>query len=559
MKEEIVLREVHAYLIRKYALLERVIRARKLHHSRFYAMSMDYGHQKYLDKLQSDRDIVLRALERLERRTAAVLYEKQKWYGWVRALEDEEDQKREKESKRVKREAIMFKRHWAVVEARIQKRKRDEQRKMQDDFLDKAYHERMAQRETEQTARELDSEDDLEWDPIDDYVEDNRYNYLDLIRTFLWEQLSPNCQGDTISKDATALTVEDKPSTAPDVNDNKENGAPSHRASPNDSPSSKPSRDAKKKKKTKKTRAQNDTDQESPGHVPIETVEDMMKRLKEGTKYQHGAARIIGGTLESPMVTNNTAPLPDEEIDTLVRDIRDIKLLLFCRVLLKHATVLPAAVRANSVEEFLNDTAVPSAELRDICLHMEQPELQDLRDACADLNRQDDDDDIEEQSIKEEPRPKKEYSCHPFEKMKLEHGLPEKFELTREKALKDAMTPNDLRESDGIDFGTIDDQSQHDIKKIKVRVCGRQIFYYPSDKAMARDGWLQFSIISKDSSMFDAISLCKSWEEFFHINILALFQYFPNGSWVDWIGPDRYRQQLLQLVSATRLQNYTED
>lgn len=40
---EDILRELRAHLSLRHALLDRVIRARKLHHSRFFSMTLDYG------------------------------------------------------------------------------------------------------------------------------------------------------------------------------------------------------------------------------------------------------------------------------------------------------------------------------------------------------------------------------------------------------------------------------------------------------------------------------------------------------------------------------------
>ena len=41
VKSEATLRELHNYLMQKYGLLDRVIRARKIHHSRFFSMDME--------------------------------------------------------------------------------------------------------------------------------------------------------------------------------------------------------------------------------------------------------------------------------------------------------------------------------------------------------------------------------------------------------------------------------------------------------------------------------------------------------------------------------------
>lgn len=67
-----VCHEIHKYLFMKLQLLDRVIRARKLHHSRFFSLDMDYGHSKYLDSLLGQKATITQALERLERRTAEV-------------------------------------------------------------------------------------------------------------------------------------------------------------------------------------------------------------------------------------------------------------------------------------------------------------------------------------------------------------------------------------------------------------------------------------------------------------------------------------------------------
>ena len=86
--------------------------------------------------------------------------------------------------------------------------------------------------------------------------------------------------------------------------------------------------------------------------------------------------------------------------------------------------------------------------------------------------------------------------------------------------------------------------------KIRVEICGKLINNYPSEKAMTRGGWLHFCIIAKDSNLYDAIHLCRNWDEFFELNILAVFGYFPAANWTSWVG-DRPRLQLLQLVTTS--------
>ena len=63
---------------------------------------------------------------------------------------------------------------------------------------------------------------------------------------------------------------------------------------------------------------------------------------------------------------------------------------------------------------------------------------------------------------------------------------------------------------------------------------------------MSRGGWLQFSVIAKDCSLFQAVSLARSWDEFFELNILTCNHYFPAAQWASWIRSITY-EQLLQV------------
>ncbi|KAK4178015.1 hypothetical protein QBC36DRAFT_299732 [Triangularia setosa] len=53
---------------------------------------------------------------------------------------------------------------------------------------------------------------------------------------------------------------------------------------------------------------------------------------------------------------------------------------------------------------------------------------------------------------------------------------------------------------------------------------------------MARNGWLHFSVMATDCEFHNAISLCGKWDEFFELNCLALWQYFPASKWIGWSG-----------------------
>ncbi|KAB2572944.1 hypothetical protein DBV05_g8399 [Lasiodiplodia theobromae] len=519
------LRQLHDHLFERHALLDRVIRARKLHHSRFYALQLDYGHQHYLDALASQKHAVLRALERVERRTAEVLYEQQKWFKWVRALEDAEEAARDAEKKKVKQEAQLLKRHWKEVEARMRELRKREEEKRQDDFLDKAWEER-AKNETDMS--------DEDWDPIEDSVEDERGNYIDLLRLFLWQETAR----DVIS-DREAKSAEENRTPLKNI---ENTAAPSEGAAEKaaDAPKSK----AAKKRARQKAAKANEPQQEGPkpGEVHVENKDDVRRRLREGQKVERGPGWKLRGTVENPTaIEDRMPPVPDDEIDSLLSQITEIKQLLFCRLVLGHAALLPIALRSNSIDEFLADDEVTNTDLRDLCLEMEQPGLQQLRDACADLERgENEEDDDEKDTTVARPRSYRYHITRP-------NAIPRSYQTKREKALKDKRDKA-IGAGAGamVDFGDIDDRGQYHIKKIRVKVCGKYIYNYPSEKAMSRGGWLQFSIMAKDCTLFEAVSLCRNWNEFFELSILATYQYFPSGNWAAWVG-DQMRQQVLQL------------
>jgi hypothetical protein len=113
-----------------------------------------------------------------------VLYKQQKWYTWVRECQDEEEKSRDKEQKKVKMEAAMFRRHWKAAQLRARDMKAKEDKMRQDAFLEMVYKESLAARE--RNGEDGDGEDDdMDWDPIEDVLEDNRGSYLGTLQVLL--------------------------------------------------------------------------------------------------------------------------------------------------------------------------------------------------------------------------------------------------------------------------------------------------------------------------------------------------------------------------------------
>lgn len=467
-----------------------------------------------------------------------MLYKQNKWFSWVRQVQDLEEAQRESEKKRVKKEAALFKRHAKDRQLRMRDLRAREDAKRSEAFLEEAYKERISE-----------EEEDAHWDPIEDVIEDERGNYIDLIKHILL---------------MTENTSDDQGTIAPDSGSSGDAGA-------RPSIESNAPKLSKKAKKAKQKGVVDKLDSPLPNKAAHDTASQVRHRLKEGVKLSYTSGMHVAGTIDNPVeLRDRTAPFPDEEIDELLQDMAEVKHLLFCRLLLAHATVLPAAVKASNVEEFLNSKEVTDTDLRDLAIRMDDPGLQEIRDACADLGRGEEEDDNEGGNAEKDPEidrlASKVRKIRVFEKMKRFHRknklqnqqLPETWVPEREKQthyyrmlqqkFEDQSNPEDKGKT-WIDFGDVDDEGRFRSKKVRIKVCGRYIYNYPSEKAISRGGWLQFCLIAKDSDLHDAIKLCRHWDEFFDLNILANFQYFPAANWLLWKG-DRLRQQLLQLVRS---------
>jgi hypothetical protein len=478
--------------------------------------------------LQNEKHIVARALERLGKRSAQVLYKQRKWLEWVTKKQDDEESHRENESRKVKLEAQLFKRHQKEVERRQRELRAKEDRRLQDAILEEAYTQRLS---------EMSDEAQDQWDPIQDVVEEEKGVYVDLIKYFLMlkdqDESRPAQENEEVTKENTTH-VDTTPAMSKAA-----------------------------KKRAKKARAADNTtsngaDARRADTIEMETKAQIRKRLQEGVEYSRQNGYHVVGAIETPSeLYEKAAAIPDDEIETLLEEIAEVKMLLFCRLLLSHANLLPVALRANSVEEFLDHAEVTTESLRDLCLKVERPALQDVRDACAhfvraksgDDNEDDNTDKGEEEAdVDDEMEVPEKYEMN-F--VRPDKTLPEVFKTKREQKVrkqrlrKQKLMGADPREQ--IDFGEIVNEKEQN-KTVRIKICGRYISNYPSEKALSRGGWYHFCLIAKDSDLHDAIELCRNWNEFFELNTLCLYHYFPAAKWMVWVG-DYERLQLLRMVS----------
>ena len=450
IESEDTLRQLHNYLFKRYNLLESVIRSRKLHHSHFFAVDNDYGHEKFLAQLQKEKHTAARALERLGRRTADVLYKQQKWFKWVRQCQDNEESRRENESRKVRLEAQLFKRHQKEIEQHQRAMKAREEQKQQEAFLDEAYSHKLS----EMTEDEQD-----EWDPVRDVAEDERSNYIDLIKYFLMLKDSESPQTRPEEEAINANPIVEEPGKGKKVSKKKGRKIKSD-ANPTEHAAA----------QAKERRASS---------IETETQAQLKKRLQEGVKYNHDRGLYLVDTIENPIeLKDRSPPMPDDEIETLLKEIAEIKNLLFCRLLLSHAALLPAALRANSIDEFLDDKEVTLEDLRDLCLKIEKPGLQEVRDACADLARRDEeednagnaDGDYEDENQSDEDQ----LESYTDRRERLQ-PVPKFFKTKREMRLqRQRKRYQKLVGMDDatafIDFGVIDDGGEYRKKKMRIKI-----------------------------------------------------------------------------------------
>src|SRR5262249_38724056 len=150
---------------------------------------------------------------------------------------------------------------------------------------------------------------------------------------------------------------------------------------------------------------------------------------------------------------------------------------IFCRLLLSYASLVPAALRASSVEEFLNDKEISFTDLRDLCRKMEDPGLQEIRDACADLARSEEEGDDDDEDTSEGEGEKSGGN----RKLKVRdmlrpRKLPQSWSSKREKKFRarenarrhfKEQQDEEMGSKAGtfIDFGAIDDGDQYKARK----------------------------------------------------------------------------------------------
>jgi hypothetical protein len=185
----------------------------------------------------------------------------------------------------------MFRRNWKAAQLRMRDWRAKEDKKRNDAYLEQVYKERMAQKERD--GDEEDDGDEMDWDPIEDVLEDSRGSYVGMLA-------EP-------SLGLHKLTVFRK------ISSRLSSGC-NHRHQRRIKPSSpvKPSHSSKKaKSKNKKKPAAKPTgpppeaSSAEPDKNMIESKEEMHARLRNGTEFDREKIKglVIAGTVSTSYVS----------------------------------------------------------------------------------------------------------------------------------------------------------------------------------------------------------------------------------------------------------------
>ena len=203
----------------------------------------------------------------------------------MRKYQDDEDAAKEKESKKVKREAQLFKRHWKEAEARLKVKQKQEEEKRQEAYLEKLFQERQAQA----ADMESDERDDVDWDPIEDVIEDERNDYVDLMKRLLWlaSDLDVDHEDEAGKEPKPEIAIARSNADTKTVNENEITGS----STVEDLNREKRARKKARAKARAQEKAADDIRQDStsshasPGFEVNESQDDMRQRLIHGEEF----------------------------------------------------------------------------------------------------------------------------------------------------------------------------------------------------------------------------------------------------------------------------------
>lgn len=505
-------------------------------------LRVDFGHQAYLERLRSTRALLTTTLGRLEKRTLDVQYSDAQWYNWVESFQVEMDAKSEAEKKKVKAEAALFKAHQENVS------------KLRDE---------------EEAKRRIQIEKEEVWDPIEEIIEDARVGYVALIRVLINAEGVEEKEMELALKRAKEINAAATGELGARMAESKADKLLAQRrrhmeaflmrgpigppAPPTSGLHVQSHEDGVKEELERRNRKRiNELDkmkkEESEEEEEPKKKEQSKKKKGKRGKKNRNSEKVPAPTVESDHgegIENaegiQEAPdseddpldidaIQDQDMKAIIQSVTDLAIAnqpaleinvdsesgsgrvraevravheyLLLRSIIASPSLLSAAILSSSIDEFLHDTVhVRNTDLRDLALELSKPSDDSIRDACADYWAGAKMGDLESTADEELSNELVVHQAKPKDDGK------EKKKGRKRRSKPAVQTP----EKGG--------------KMDRVKICGKWIYNYPAETKMPRRGWFQFAILT-GTSFFTAASLCKSWQEFYELNILSLNGYF---------------------------------
>lgn len=561
IKDVATLTAIHDFLLRKYSLLNRCVLARAVHHYHFYRDSNDFGHQNYLNWPGTGKNLLVKALKKVELRMVALRYEHEQWYSWVRNLQANEERRSVSEKERVMAAAELEKKQKANI------------------LILKA-------EEENKHCEALENEE--VWDPLEFSIGVVRMGYIALVRTLLKDQSQEQGEKQVALKRAEEIgtTVEEGnglgrvggsreeifkavmkrwkrtkddfvvfydgdsdaskedldnqrvinnvPNMINMINMMKNNledqlkglkGLKEKTALELASGGLKPKKTGKKAKKRNKSKSK----QRGEG-VPT-TIEDIEEKEKKLVKMLEKISISVNDSnpdtedqdtedleekkpendmrlalhdlwsfveeIRPKMVEGDTKEDFEKAKNKIIDLTKSIREYQLLRLVLCNPLLMSVALECNSIDDFLNDTKRISNT--------------GLRDLALGLSKS------SMQNVRN--------AC-------ADYWLNECITLQADAAKETLAIAAPKKSADNGRSKAEEEEAPVGLNRVKV--CGRWVHSYPMESRLPRRGWFQFGLLT-GASWSTAMSLTNSWDEAFEFSLLGGSCYFRDLPF-DWIG-----------------------
>lgn len=353
----------------------------------------------------------------------------------------------------------------------------------------------------EEEARQRDDLEKVEvWDPIESIIENSRAGYIALIRVMILAD--GTTQDEMMLAIKRGMELQTNSRTNIDTFELENSRRSRNRKALRIGPDRQKYQEAEEEnmkvtgKKNRKATVESDDEAEEERRFTPKATVGSGDEASDDTDGAIATAltdlRIVDGS--SP--TGSKKTLDEKE---LLRQIKVISEFVLLRLIIANPSLLTTAMASPSIDAFLNNTvSVRNTDLRDLGLDLSRPSLKLMKSACLDY--------------------------WVDEVMKGQDGGSQ------------ALVKAEMEKEGQPTTGTLPEKLKPERlalwRENRINVCGKWVYNPPPEFTLPRDGWSQFSILMTNCSLWDAISLCNSWNEFFDLNIFILNGYFSH-----WASP----------------------